>query len=146
MNLVNLRLHALTSSGCRNNGVFSWDPNIRIHWGQPCLKAIVFTHHRVRFVPPAQADRAAVTGRFLDPSHSMVPDAKVSLVYPGTGLRRETQSSSRGLPHRSAPIGECYLEVGAGLPKRPNEAFYLLRSARRAHWTWRWNSAPAARA
>jgi hypothetical protein len=44
----------------------------------------------------------------------MLPNAKVSLVYPGTGLRRETQSSSSGVFHIGGlPIGECYLEVGA---------------------------------
>ncbi len=62
----------------------------------------------------AQADRASVTGTISDPSHSMVPSAKVSLVYPGTGLRRETQSSSSGVFRISeVPIGDCYLEVDA---------------------------------
>src|SRR5271157_1068640 len=62
----------------------------------------------------AQADRAAVTGTISDPSNSIVPNAKVSLVYPGTGLRRETLSSSSGVFHIGGiPIGECYLEVGA---------------------------------
>ena len=77
------------------------------------LKVIVFTliGSGLCF---AQADRAAVTGTISDPSHSIVPDAKVSLVYPGTGLRRETKSSSSGVFHIGGlPIGECYVEVGA---------------------------------
>jgi hypothetical protein len=62
----------------------------------------------------AQADRAAVTGTITDPSHLAIPSAHVSLVYPGTGLRRETQSSSAGVFHIGGlPIGECYLEVSA---------------------------------
>jgi hypothetical protein len=62
----------------------------------------------------AQADRAAVTGTIFDQTHSAAPSAHVSVVYPGTGLRRETQTSSVGVFHIGGlPIGECYLEVGA---------------------------------
>jgi Carboxypeptidase regulatory-like domain len=62
----------------------------------------------------AQADRAAVTGTIFDQTHSAAPSAHVSVVYPGTGLRRETQTSSVGVFHISGlPIGECYLEVEA---------------------------------
>src|SRR5262245_17071969 len=62
----------------------------------------------------AQADRAAVTGTIVDQTHSAAPSAHVSVVYPGTGLRRETLSSSAGVFHIGGlPIGECYLEVGA---------------------------------
>lgn len=40
--------------------------------------------------------------------------ARVSLVHPGTGLRRETETSSFGVYHiGEVPIGECYLEVSA---------------------------------
>src|SRR5215831_13906563 len=78
------------------------------------LKVIVLTVTIGSSVCLAQTDRAAVTGAISDPSHSMVPNAKVSLVYPGTGLRRETLSSSAGVFHIGGlPIGECYLEVGA---------------------------------
>src|SRR5215471_14042035 len=62
----------------------------------------------------AQADRAAVTGTIFDQTHSAAPSARVAVVYPGTGLRRETQTSSEGVFHIGGlPIGECYLEVEA---------------------------------
>src|SRR5262245_3756587 len=62
----------------------------------------------------AQADRAAVTGTVFDQTHSAAPSAYVAVVYPGTGLRRETLTSSVGVFHVGGlPIGECYLEVGA---------------------------------
>ena len=63
----------------------------------------------------AQADRAAVTGTVRDPSHSAMPGAVVKLVYPGTGLQRETLSSSAGVFFiGQLPIGaECFLEVSA---------------------------------
>jgi hypothetical protein len=62
----------------------------------------------------AQADRAAVSGTIFDPSRLAVASAKVSLVYPSTGLRRETQSSSAGVFHLGeVPIGDCYVEVSA---------------------------------
>jgi hypothetical protein len=61
-----------------------------------------------------QADRAAVTGTISDQTQLALPSAHVSVVYPGTGLRRETQSSSFGVYHIGGlPIGECYLEVSA---------------------------------
>ena len=62
----------------------------------------------------AQADRAAVTGTISDQSHLPMASAQVSLVYPSTGLRRETQSSALGAYQISGlPIGECHLEVSA---------------------------------
>ncbi len=63
----------------------------------------------------AQADRAAVTGTVRDPSHSAMPGAQVKLIYPGTGLQRETASSSGGVFFiGELPIGEeCFLEVSA---------------------------------
>src|SRR5215467_11882898 len=62
----------------------------------------------------AQADRAAVTGTISDQAHLAIVSAHVALVYPGTGLRRETESSSFGAFHIGGlPIGECYLEVSA---------------------------------
>ena len=62
----------------------------------------------------AQADRAAVTGTVLDPSRSVVPSAKISIVYSDTGLRRETASSASGVFHLGGlPIGQCYLEVNS---------------------------------
>jgi hypothetical protein len=62
----------------------------------------------------AQADRAAVTGTIFDQTHAAAPSAHVTVVYPGTGLRRESASSSVGVFHIGGlPIGECYLEVDA---------------------------------
>src|SRR5215471_3572624 len=59
-----------------------------------------------------QADRAAVTGTISDPTQLVLPNALVSVVYPETGLRRETQSSASGTFHIGGlPIGECYVEV-----------------------------------
>ena len=91
------------------------------------LKVIVFTLTIGLGLCLAQADRAAVTGTISDPSHSLLPNAKVSLVYPGTGLRRETQSSSSGVFHIGGlPIGECYLEVGsAGFRSVQTKPFVL---------------------
>ena len=45
----------------------------------------------------AQADRAAVTGTITDQSHSALSTAHITVVYPATSLRRETQSSSSGV-------------------------------------------------
>ena len=63
----------------------------------------------------AQADRAAVTGTISDPTHLPIAAAQVKLVYPGTGLQRETVSSSAGVFSISElPIAEeCFLEVSA---------------------------------
>jgi len=78
------------------------------------LKAVVFALIVPLAICFAQADRAAVTGTISDPTHLAMASAHVSLVYPGTGLRRETQSSSYGVYHIGGlPIGECYLEVSA---------------------------------
>jgi Carboxypeptidase regulatory-like domain/TonB dependent receptor len=63
----------------------------------------------------AQADRAAVNGTISDPTHAAIGGAKVKLVYPATGLERETATSSVGVFQiAELPIGaECYLEVSA---------------------------------
>jgi hypothetical protein len=62
----------------------------------------------------AQADRAAVTGTILDQSHTAMPKAHITVIYPATELRRETQSSSNGAYEIAGlPIGECYVEVSA---------------------------------
>ena len=61
-----------------------------------------------------QADRASVTGTISDQSHAAMSAAHVAVVYPATGLRRETKSSSSGAYEIAGlPIGECYLEVSA---------------------------------
>ena len=62
-----------------------------------------------------QADRAAVTGTITDQTQLPLPLARVAVVYPGTGLRRETQASTLGVFHIGGlPVGGCYLEVSAG--------------------------------
>src|SRR5262249_19605785 len=75
----------------------------------------------------AQADRAAVTGTLSDPSGSSLPSATVSVLFPQTGLRRETTSSLSGVFHIGGlPIGECYLEVtAAGFRKVQTRPFVL---------------------
>src|SRR5664279_5311661 len=76
------------------------------------LKAVVFLAIVPMAIGFAQADRAAVTGTISDQTHSMMASAHVQVVYPGTGLHRETQTSSEGVYHIGGlPIGECYLEV-----------------------------------
>jgi hypothetical protein len=60
----------------------------------------------------AQVDRATVTGTLLDPSGSVVPDAKVSVRYPNTGLNRSALSNEAGvflLP--GLPLGHTVIEV-----------------------------------
>jgi len=62
----------------------------------------------------AQADRAAVTGTILDPSRSVVPSAKITVIYSETGLRRETTSSGSGVFHLGGlPVGQCLIEVSS---------------------------------
>jgi outer membrane receptor protein involved in Fe transport len=75
----------------------------------------------------AQADRAAITGTILDPSRSAVPEAKISVIYSETGLRRETASSGSGVFRVGGlPIGECYLEVrAAGFRPVKTQSFAL---------------------
>ena len=78
------------------------------------LKIVVLTFTIGIGMSLAQADRAAVTGTIFDPTHMAMPSVHVSVVYPATGLRRETLSSSSGVFHIGGlPIGECYLETGA---------------------------------
>jgi hypothetical protein len=62
----------------------------------------------------AQADRAAVTGTITDPAQAAIPNARVKIVFPGTGLSRETTTSNAGVFLLSAlPIGSFYAEVSA---------------------------------
>ena len=61
-----------------------------------------------------QADQAALTGTITDAVHAAVPGAHVKVVYPNTGLSRETVSSSSGVFRLSGlPIGACYAEISA---------------------------------
>lgn len=61
-----------------------------------------------------QADRAAVTGTITDASQAAIPGAQVKIVYPNTGLERETTTSNSGeFRLGGLPIGTCYVEVGA---------------------------------
>jgi outer membrane receptor protein involved in Fe transport len=62
----------------------------------------------------AQADRAAITGTVLDPSHSAVPGAGITVVHSGTGLRREATSSTAGVFHVGGlPLGGYYVEINS---------------------------------
>lgn len=62
----------------------------------------------------AQSDLAAVTGTIADPTHAAIPDTQVTIVYPATGLSRETTTSKSGIFRLSElPIGDCYVEAGA---------------------------------
>ncbi len=61
----------------------------------------------------AQADRAALTGTITDAVQAAIPGAYVKVVYPNTGLSRETITSNSGVYRLSGlPIGACYVEVG----------------------------------
>jgi hypothetical protein len=62
----------------------------------------------------AQADRAALTGTITDPTQAAVPGAHVKIVYPNTGLFRDTTTSDSGVFRLGElPIGTCYVEVEA---------------------------------
>jgi hypothetical protein len=62
----------------------------------------------------AQSDRAALTGTITDATRAAVPSAHVKVVYPDTGLSRETVSASSGVFRLSGlPIGVCHVEVTA---------------------------------
>src|SRR5215469_11426549 len=62
----------------------------------------------------AQADRAALTGTITDPTQAAVQGAHVTVVYPNTGLSRDTTTSDSGeFRLGGLPIGVCYVEVGA---------------------------------
>jgi hypothetical protein len=99
------------------------------------LKAVVFAAMLPMAICYAQADRAAVTGTITDQSHLAMASAHVRLVYPGTGLRRESSSSPSGVYHIGGlPIGECYLEVSSpGF--RSSGPMCFLEVGRRGHWT-----------
>lgn len=62
----------------------------------------------------AQSDRAGLTGTITDPSHAGIASAHVKVVFPDTGLSRETSASSAGVFRLSGlPIGACYAEISA---------------------------------
>jgi hypothetical protein len=62
----------------------------------------------------AQADRAALTGTITDASQAAVPNAHVKVVYPNTGLSRDTTTSDSGVFRLGElPIGLCHVEVVA---------------------------------
>src|SRR5215472_1195052 len=78
------------------------------------LKRLVLTWTFATSCCFAQANLAALTGTITDASRSAVPGAHVKVAYPGTGLSRETTSSSAGVFRLSAlPIGVCYAEISA---------------------------------
>jgi hypothetical protein len=62
----------------------------------------------------AQSDRAALTGTISDATRAGVPNARVKVIYPETGLSREVLSSTAGVFRLSGlPIGACYAEISA---------------------------------
>src|ERR1700722_11961408 len=62
----------------------------------------------------AQADRAALTGTITDATHAPVPNAHIKVIYPNTGLSRETATShSRVFRLADLPIGVRNGEVQA---------------------------------
>ncbi len=62
----------------------------------------------------AQADRAALTGTITDATHAPVPNAQIKVIYPNTGLSRETATSNSGVFRLAElPIGVCNVEVVA---------------------------------
>lgn len=62
----------------------------------------------------AQADRAALTGTITDATRAAISAAHVKVVFPGTGLSRETVASSAGVYRLSdLSIGTCYAEISA---------------------------------
>jgi hypothetical protein len=62
----------------------------------------------------AQADRAALTGTISDVTQGFVQNASVKVVYPSTGLSRETTSTDAGVfGFSNLPVGTCYVEVSA---------------------------------
>src|SRR5580704_12456983 len=78
------------------------------------LKAVVFAVAVPMALCYAQADRAAVTGTITDAAQAAVPSAHVKVVYPNTGLSRDTITSNSGVYRLSGlPIGICYVEVEA---------------------------------
>jgi hypothetical protein len=61
-----------------------------------------------------QADRAALTGTITDATQAAVGSARVKVVYPSTGLSRETTTSGSGAFRLGGlPIGVCSVEVEA---------------------------------
>ncbi len=48
-------------------------------------------------IASAQIDKASVTGTLLDPTGASVPDAKVTLTYPETGLKRTATTNGAGV-------------------------------------------------
>jgi hypothetical protein len=70
----------------------------------------------------AQADRAALTGTITDATHAPIAGAHVKVIYPDTGLSRDTITSNSGVYRLSElPLGICQVEVGA-------PAFQLLKT------------------
>ena len=60
----------------------------------------------------AQVDRATVTGTLHDPTGAVIPDAKVTVAYPDTGLERSTRSNSSGAYLISGlPLGRVILHA-----------------------------------
>ena len=75
----------------------------------------------------AQTDRATLTGTVMDPSQSVVRDAKVTLHAVATGIDRVVSTNSAGGYAFSAlPVGEYTVAIEAeGFEKEQIEPFKL---------------------
>ena len=60
----------------------------------------------------AQVDRATITGALRDPSGAVVPNAKVEITYPATGLHREVTANGSGVYlFPGLPVGHVTLDA-----------------------------------
>ena len=60
----------------------------------------------------AQVDRATVTGTLRDPSGAAVPEAKVKVTYPATGLSRAVVSNGAGaFLINGLPVGHAVIDI-----------------------------------
>ena len=70
----------------------------------------------------AQIDEVSISGTVTDPSGATVSGAKISLLLPATGLRREAVTDSSGMYHFPAlQIGNEHSTRRAGGIRKPPE-------------------------
>ncbi len=75
----------------------------------------------------AQGNLGGLTGQIVDGSGAMVPDAKIVLLNPATGLRFDSVSTAEGYTFRAVPPGEYRVEVEAkGFKKLTREQVTVL--------------------
>src|SRR5260370_40078953 len=64
------------------------------------------------FTAWGQVDKATVTGTLTDPSGATIPDAKVTVAYPATGLNRSAMTNGSGLfLIVGLPVGHVVVDV-----------------------------------